>query len=217
MKIAIICAGGPESDVLDFNAFAEEDVLYVGADRGAVHLLNRGVIPDAAIGDFDSVTETEYKQIMESVSYMEKADSEKDETDTELAVLHALSYKPDCVILTGVTGGRLDHAEAALHLIYRLQEENKHIKFLIGNQTNEMSILRAGVHRVTRNERFPYISFFSFIGPVKKLTLTGFKYETVDAMLEMGSTRFTSNETASEVCTISFREGICLMVRSSDS
>src|SRR5690606_15979153 len=107
--------------------------------------------------------------------------------------------------------------EAALHLIYLLQEENKQIKFMICNQTNEMSILRAGVHRVMRNEKFPYISFFSFAGTVKKLTLTGFKYETVDALLEIGSTRFTSNETASEVCTISFREGICLMVRSTDS
>ncbi|BAQ10473.1 thiamine diphosphokinase [Bacillus sp. OxB-1] len=217
MKLAIICAGGPEADVLDLKVFAEEDVMYVGADRGAVHLLSSGIIPDAAIGDFDSVTDAEYNQILESVSYIEKADSEKDQTDTELAVLHALSFKPDRVILTGVTGGRLDHMEAALHLMHRLQEEHKHIKFMISNQTNEISILRAGVHRINRDERYPFISFFSFVGPVKKLTLTGFKYETVDATLEIGTTKFTSNETASEVCTISFREGICLMVRSSDS
>ena len=59
--------------------------------------------------------------------------------------------------------------------------------------------------------------FFHSVGTVTGLTLTGFKYETVDAVLKTGMTLFTSNELAAEVCTISFHEGICLMVRSSDS
>ena len=77
--------------------------------------------------------------------------------------------------------------------------------------------LHLEIHQVTPDDRFQYISFFPFGGAVSGLTLTGFKYETVDAMLETGMTIFTSNELAEEVCTISFREGICLMVRSSDS
>ena len=50
--------------------------------------------------------------------------SEKDETDTHIAILTALDYKPNEIIVTGITGGRLDHYEAALHDICRLQLKN---------------------------------------------------------------------------------------------
>ena len=41
--------------------------------------------------------------------------------------------------------------------------------------------LLPGSHQLTPDDRFPYISFFPFGGAVEGLTLTGFKYETVDA------------------------------------
>jgi thiamine pyrophosphokinase len=217
MKYAVVCAGGPDSEVADLTEFHQGDTVFIGADRGALHLLQRGITPLEAVGDFDSVSEGEYELIAASIQKIGRFRSEKDETDTELAVDRALSYGPDQVILTGVTGGRLDHMESALHLLYRLQTANKQIAFSIRNATNELSIVTAGNHQISPDDRFPYISFFSFGGTVKGLTLRGFKYETVDAVLETGMTLFTSNELATEVCTISFYEGICLMVRSSDS
>ncbi|MBE1553507.1 thiamine diphosphokinase [Sporosarcina limicola] len=217
MKIAVICAGGPESEIVDMLEFIQEDTVFIGADRGALHLLQKGITPLEAVGDFDSVTQSEYERISTSIGIVGRFRSEKDETDIELAVERALTYHPDHVILTGVTGGRLDHMESSLHLLYRLQTENAATSFSIRNPTNEFSILLPGVQRIKPDDSFPYISFFPFGGNVLGLTLTGFKYETVDVLLETGMTRFTSNEPAAEVCTISFREGICLMVRSSDS
>ena len=82
---------------------------------------------------------------------------------------------------------------------------------------NEITILNPGVHVLDREDQFPFVSFFSFGEVVRGLTLSGFKFETTEASLEMGMTKFTSNELAEGVCTISFREGICLMVRSSDA
>ncbi|KAA0966552.1 thiamine diphosphokinase [Sporosarcina sp. ANT_H38] len=217
MKYAVVCAGGPDLEIADLTGFQHEDTVFIGADRGALHLLRRGIVPLEAVGDFDSVTESEYDEIATEVRIIGRFRSEKNETDTELAVERALSYRPEHVILTGVTGGRLDHMESALHLLYRLQTANKHTSFSIRNGLNELSIIIPGIHQVMRNDRFKYISFFSFGGAVSGLTLTGFKYDMVDAVLETGMTLFTSNELAAEVCTISLREGICLMVRSSDS
>lgn len=217
MKYAVVCAGGPDSEIADLTEFHHKDTVFIGADKGALHLLQKGIIPLEAVGDFDSVTESEYDEIAAAVRLIGRFRSEKDETDTELAVDRALSYGPEQVVLTGVTGGRLDHMESALHLLYRLQIANKHTAFSIRNATNELSIVPPGNHQVTPDNRFPYISFFPFGETVTGLTLTGFKYETVDAVLETGMTLFTSNELASEVCTISFHKGICLMVRSSDS
>jgi thiamine pyrophosphokinase len=217
MKYAVVCAGGPDSEIADLTEFHHKDTVFIGADRGALHLLQRGIIPLEAVGDFDSVTKSEYDEIAAAVRIIGRFRSEKNETDTELAVDRALSYDPERVILTGVTGGRLDHMESALHLLYRLQTTYNDTSFSIRNRTNELSIMTPGNYQVMPDDRFQYISFFSFGGTVTGLTLTGFKYEMVDAVLETGMTLFTSNELAEEVCTISYHEGICLMVRSSDS
>ena len=217
MERVIICAGGPSEDLPDMSAYKTEGTIFIGVDRGALHLLNVGIVPNEAVGDFDSVSEEEFSRIQEAVERIDSFKSEKDETDTELAVARAIAYHPKEVIMTGVTGGRLDHYESALHLLFRMQIEHRDVTFLIHNVNNELSIFLPGVHRVKRIAKFPYISFFPFGSVVEGLTLTGFKYETVNTRMEMGMTKFTSNEPISEVCTISFRQGICLMVRSSDS
>lgn len=217
MERVIICAGGPSGEIPDLSVYNIEGTIFIGVDRGAIHLLDKGIVPNEAVGDFDSVSKEEFSRIQEVVKRVDSFQSEKDETDTELAVGRAIAYHPKEVILTGVTGGRLDHFESALHLLYRMQMDHKETSFVIRNATNELSLLHPGVHRVKRIVQFPYISFFPFGSTVEGLTLTGFKYETVNARMEMGMTKFTSNEPISEVCTISFRQGICLMVRSSDS
>lgn len=217
MKYVVVCAGGPVTEIMDLTVFPEDETVFIGADRGALHLLDKGIVPKEAVGDFDSVTKDEYDRIAEAVGIVGRFRAEKNETDTELAVERALLYEPENIILTGVTGGRLDHTESALHLVYRLQKEHPKISFTIRNELNEFSILLPNSYELVKDDCFQYISFFSFEGPVQGLTLTGFKYEMVDATLTTGMTRFTSNELVSRVCTIYFREGICLMVRSSDA
>lgn len=217
MKTVVICGGGPTSEMIDFSAWKEKEVIFIGADRGALYLLQQGVTPTEAVGDFDSISKEEYQRIAQSVQKVDRYRAEKDETDIELAVERALAYEPKQIILTGVTGGRLDHFQSALHLLYRFQLANPSIQFLIRNRLNVISMLAPGLRRISPEPGFPYISFFPFEGKVTGLTLTGFKYETVNANLETGVTMFTSNEPVAEVCTISFRDGICLMVRSTDS
>lgn len=217
MKLAVVCAGGPKEEITNLTQFPVESTVFIGADRGALHLLMAGIIPQEAVGDFDSVSKEEYAEIQSAVNVMDEFCAEKNETDTELAVERALSYQPEQIILTGVTGGRLDHMAASLQLLYRLQMDHPQISFKICNRQNELTILRPAVHQLLYNKSLPYVSFFAFEGAVTGLTLSGFKYETTDETLELGMTRFTSNELATSVSTISFREGICLMVRSSDA
>ncbi|WP_153731243.1 thiamine diphosphokinase [Sporosarcina obsidiansis] len=217
MKYAIICAAGPIEEVVDLEEYNQEDTVYIGVDRGALYLLEKGIQPQEAVGDFDSVSPDEFGKIASSVEVVHRVNEKKDETDTELAVQRALTYEPDYIVLTGVTGGRLDHLQSALHLLYTVQSAHRGVKFKIHNTTNDIRVMLPGVRRVKKDTRYPYTSFFSFGPVVTGLTLTGFKYETVNERLEIGMTRFTSNETVADVCTISFRDGICLMVRSSDS
>ena len=209
--IVAICSGGPLREAV-FELGADR---WIGVDRGAYHLLEQGIVPAAIVGDFDSVTKEEYASISGAVAHVETFQSEKDETDTELALERALAFQPEKVLLTGVTGGRLDHYEAALRSVYRMQLAHPHIRFKIINQQNELQFLTPGHHRLARGGQ-RYVSFFAYGEAVREVTLRGAKYETTDEVIEQGTSRFTSNEIIRDDAYIAFSSGICLMVRSTD-
>lgn len=209
--IVAICSGGPIREA----AFPLKADRWIGVDRGAYHLVERGIIPDAIVGDFDSVTEEEYACISKAVEHVEAFQAEKDETDTDLALERALMYHPQTVLLTGVTGGRLDHHEAALRSLYRYQLLHPHIQFKIINKQNELCFLLPGHHPLEKTIH-QYLSFFAYGETIEEVTLRGVKYETTKEMIEQGTSRFTSNEIVQDDAYIEFTSGICLMVRSMD-
>lgn len=208
--IVAICSGGPIQEV----AFSLTADIWIGVDRGALYLIEHGIHPDRIVGDFDSVTTAEFARISETVDQIEQFQAEKDETDTDLALHVALTYKPAEIILTGVTGGRLDHYEAALRSVYLLQRQYPDIVFKIINPHNTIRFLSPGTHNLDRNPN-TYISFFAYDSSLHNVTIRGLKYETTDEIIRQGSTRFTSNEIKTGG-SISFTGGICLMITSKD-
>ncbi|GAA3323449.1 hypothetical protein GCM10020331_047360 [Ectobacillus funiculus] len=42
-----------------FSQYEDEQVVWAATDRGVYYLLKRGIVPAAAFGDYDSVTEEE--------------------------------------------------------------------------------------------------------------------------------------------------------------
>ena len=208
--IVAICAGGPIHEV----AFSLPVDKWIGVDRGALYLIDHNILPDAIVGDFDSVTAEEFARISNAVAHIEQFQAEKDETDTDLALLQAIQYEPTEIYLTGVTGGRLDHYEAALRSLYTFQTKYPHIMFKMVNQQNEIQFLLPGKHMLKKSD-YTYISFFAYGQTLQNVTLRGVKYETTNETIEQGTTRFTSNEVLSDG-SISFEEGICLMISSKD-
>lgn len=218
MKRVVVCSGGPSKEVVDFKQlpFHTDEAIFIGADRGALWLLEAGIQPNEAIGDFDSLTQEELNFMKQNVRKITELQMEKDETDTHVAILIGLDYKPDEIILTGVTGGRLDHYEAALHDICRFQLENPTITFAIQNNQNIIRFLPQGTHTINLDNHYKYVSFFSFGKSVENMTLQGFLYDVEDEYINVGNAKFTSNELKDRTGTISFTAGICLMIRSSD-
>ena len=217
MRTVVICGGGPKNELMSFQSYYnDEDMVFIGADRGAITLLELGIMPNEAVGDFDSLTSEEFTYLQQSIKSLNPVSSEKDETDAELAIEKALTFKPTHIVITGVTGGRLDHFMAVLNSVYRFQTNYPHITFKIVNKWNEIFLLSAGEHELVKNKDLPYVSFFSFQGIISNVTLNGFKYDVANETIELGNARFTSNELLYEVGSISFTSGICLVIRSSD-
>ena len=217
MTTVVVCAGGPKNELCSFSTFQQQqDIVFIGADRGALYLVEQGITPHAIVGDFDSLTDEEYQAVLAQTKNQQRFQQEKNETDTDLALLKALTYTPQEIVLTGVTGGRLDHYEAAVRSIYRLQKKHPSVELKIMNATNMLQFFLPGTYTIYADDRYRYLSFFAYGETVQDVTLRQVKYETTNEEISLGTSRFTSNEIIGATGSISFSQGICLMIRSID-
>lgn len=104
MSKAVVFTGGGGPDSLPFDLIKRGDYL-IAADSGYDKARALGVDVDYVIGDFDS---TEF--IQEALlKPHERLSSEKDYSDTYLAIEKALLHASDGYVLVGGGGYRLDH------------------------------------------------------------------------------------------------------------
>lgn len=118
MKSIAIVGNGPVELHPEYQLFESEIDMWIGADRGALTLINSKVPIEYAIGDFDSINDEEKVRIQVNSANFEEYPSEKNETDLEIALLKALEFNPSAIYLFGVTGGRLDHELINIQLLY---------------------------------------------------------------------------------------------------
>lgn len=208
MKV-IVCGGGPV-DLVPKDLQAD---YFIGADSGAVHLLQKNIMPNYITGDLDSIRSEDAAKWKDELKTAVKVPAEKDETDTFLALQKAAELAPKQIELIGVTGGRLDHYHAVLHDLLFFQKEYPSIRFSIRDQWNVIRFLTPGQHQLTA-DGYQYCSFYAFEEDVTEVTLKGFKYPVQKEDIQVGSSRFTSNEIIAEFGSIEFSSGICLCIQS---
>jgi thiamine pyrophosphokinase len=208
-----IMGSAPDS-VQDFSMYKKEVDIWIGADRGALTLIDKRMQLDYAVGDFDSINHTEKKKIQDHAAYMEEYPSEKAETDLEIALMKAMELEADQVYLFGVTGGRLDHELSNIQLLYSIV--SKGIRGMIVNENNYLELIFPGTYQITQENHYPYVSFIPFSQHVAGLTLKGFYYPLSDQDIYWGSTLCISNKLIKKNGTFSFSEGILLLIKSRD-
>lgn len=209
MKVAVV-SGAPQAwlDLEDIKSS-----FIIGVDRGALILIKQGICPHLSIGDFDSVTTSELEKIKESSLELIQLPSEKDETDTEVALNYLLNKKVSSINLYGVIGGRIDHTLANIRLL--LQFAKKGLALTLVDKGNYLTVLAPGNYEI-QSPRLPYISFFALESTVTNLTLANLKYPLINYQLKQDDIRCISNETISSSFSVSFDTGYLLMIYSQD-
>lgn len=215
-KVVHAVAGGPKSYIPNLLTYDRDDVFWIGVDRGAYYLLEVGIIPDLAIGDFDSLTENEWSLIEKQVPNIQRYHPEKDETDMELAFNWAIEQQPSIVKVFGATGGRLDHFMANAFMLVNYRLKHKRVAFELIDIQNTFSVFLPGIYRLKKTARKKYVSFIPMSSYVKGLTLEGFKYPLINKTVPQGSSLCLSNELIQQIGTFSFEKGILMMIRSKD-
>lgn len=209
MKALIIAGGKKPSYSLLKNEIKDCSIL-IAADKGVEAYIQNGFFPDYALGDFDSIGE-EYKHILDKIK-VEKFNPEKNNTDTEIAFLKAISLGATEIAFLGVTGTRLDHVMANLGLLREALKRD--IKAYIIDDNNKIYLKNKGIR--LKKEFGDYISFQAFGSPVNNFSIKGSKYELYNHKLLIGDSLCVSNEFIDEYIDISFKEGEVLVIYSRD-
>lgn len=213
----LIVTGGPldlefAKDFLEKRQFD----MVIAVDRGLNAVFKLNLIPDAIVGDFDSVEESvlhDYKNKNENITW-EIHKPEKDETDTELALNTAIRLGCTKLVLLGATGGRQDHFLGNLHLLYACLK--KGVEAGIADERNWITVIEKS--RTFEADKIfgKYISFLPLSEAVKGITLTGFKYPLLKKDITIGTSLCISNELISASGKVEFDSGTLICVESHD-
>lgn len=219
MKRAVIVSGG--SIHRDFAlAFLEknkkENSCLIAADRGLEFFQDTGLVPDIAVGDFDSLS-LRGKQYLDQLTETEiiKLKPEKDDSDTQSAACLAMDRGAKEILIFGATGKRVDHLLANFGLLVLGKKRGAEITLV--DPWNCMKIIASGTVLKRREQFGTYVSFFSLEGEVSGLTLKGFRYPLNRHCLRAEDSGLTvSNEITEEEAMVEYDSGTLLMLMTRD-
>lgn len=211
MDLHILCTAH-NFNVSTIEHYKQSD--WIGVDYGAVILMNHGITPIAAFGDFDSTSVEEFNQLSKLIE-VDRLPSEKDETDLEVAVKFAVTGDYKNVYIHGATGGRMDHFLGNLQLLLNHDVLMSSSDFYIVDNQNVIQVLSTGTHVIEHWSGMAYVSFIPVQDEVI-LSISGLKYELDRAILELGKTRTVSNEFVTKRAEVSVKNGLLIMVQSKE-
>lgn len=188
---------------------------YVGIDRGSLYLLEAGLPLDLAVGDFDSLTPEEKINVFNYAKETLTAPSEKDDTDTQLAVSVVLKHYPEAEIeLIGATGGRIDHFLANLWLVLEDRFRVHSSQITLRDKQNTIQFFLPGTHTILAIPEMKYLAYCCLTA-VSNLTLENSKYTLANHTVAYPMA-FASNEFLTSEAKLSFSTGMVAVIQSKD-
>ena len=201
-KTCLIVSGG------DFSPLPADPTPFdcvIACDRGYEYAQRLGLIPDVIIGDFDSSARPDTAIPVRVHPVM------KDDTDTMLAIRHALEKGFRDISLCCALGGRFDHAFANVQSLAFAAERGA-----VGRILSEDTVITAfpdGCRSFPRRDGWSF-SCFSLSDVCTGVSIRGAKFKCEGADI---SNRFpigVSNVWAEDEITVSFESGILAVIES---
>jgi thiamine pyrophosphokinase len=206
MATVVVLSGGPGSvHVTDLPAGA----TVIAADGGAELARMLGLRVDLVVGDMDSIS----AETLAGIERVERHAVEKDATDLELALVAALRFEPERVLVLGGGGGRLDHLLGGLLLLAAEAYAGVRVDAQFGAAA--VHVIRG--ERTLHGEPGELISLLAMHGPARGVVTDGLVYPLRSETLEPGSSRGVSNVFAGPLARIALEGGVLLAVRPTGS
>ncbi|MEX2161193.1 MAG: thiamine diphosphokinase [Anaerolineales bacterium] len=205
---ALIVANGELDPPRDLDKRLASADLIIAADGGARHCRALGILPQVIIGDLDSLDAKLRADFERQGALILTHPADKDQTDLELALLHAKDAGAQQIVVLAGLGHRWDHSVANLLLAAHAQFSDRRILFLQGEQ--RLFVIRQGSPLAARvGER---VSLLSLGGDAKGVSTRGLKFPLANETLTFGSSRGVSNVVLAEDAAVELKEGCLLCV-----
>jgi thiamine pyrophosphokinase len=195
-------------------ALLHDDDFIIAADGGTRHALALGLMPNVIVGDLDSLPSDFEPSTFNGEIVLYPKD--KNETDLELAIQHALTLKPEQIIILAALGGRLDQTFGNIALVNNLQLAT--LRQAQGNACNLK--LDDGIEEVffcrdhveINGNSGDTVSLIPWQGEVAGIVTTGLKWRLQNETLYPNKTRGISNELIDDSASIQINSGLLLIV-----
>jgi thiamine pyrophosphokinase len=183
----------------------------IAADGGLAHARALGFVPDLLVGDLDSLDPADATEAARAGTEIRRASTDKDESDTELALLEAVRRGGTRVTLLGALGGpRLDHALANVWVLAHPGLAGVEITLLDG--LTRVRLLTGPSTLLLPGETGATVSLLPIGGDADGITTYGLRYPLQDESLRTGPARGLSNVRTTADAAVTLREGRLLVV-----
>lgn len=220
MQVIVLADGAVGSrDALDaaWPGWLAPGAAIVAADGGARHAPMLGLAIDRWVGDGDSLGEAGIAELVAAGVPVDHVATDKDQSDTELAVMAALERSPSAITILGALGGpRIDHAMANLTLLSMPALAGVDVRLVAAD--SRVRLLRApgsdgSPTSVELDGRIgDLVSLLPVGGDAVGVSTVGLAYPLDRETLFDGLTRGLSNRRTAAVASLMLRAGRLLVV-----
>ena len=203
-KALIVCNGNPPPKSL-LSKLWEKTTYRVAADGGANMLLKSKYVPDAVVGDFDSLDPKTRKQMPNS-KFLHIP--EQDTNDADKAVRHCLKLGFKEINFLGADGGRQDQFLSGLEILFKYSKQAHLISW---TQLERMEFInRIWEEKIATGTTLSLLPVF---GGAKGIVTKGLKYALNNQDLSPGkSPSGVSNLVVSNPVSVNIKKGMLLLV-----
>ncbi len=208
----VIVANAPLLRLDPYREMIASADLVIAADGGANALADTGIRPSLVIGDLDSLSAARLAQLAADGVELRRFPREKDETDLELALLHAAAMGATRIDILGALGGRWDHTFANVAMLAMPELKGRQVRLI--DERQRLFLVRD--QATLDGQRGDTLSLLPLTPTARGVTTRGLFYALDDATLYFERARGVSNILIDPPGFISLREGLLLVVQHDD-
>jgi thiamine pyrophosphokinase len=210
MLVVVVASGAMVADDARWLDHAD---LVIAADGGSDSLDTLGRRPDRLVGDLDSTDPTLVARLEADGVPVDRHPTDKDATDTELALRAAADAGATRVVLLGALGGmRLDHELANLLLLADPSLDRLDVRIVRGTTTAR--ILAGGRSVRLEGPVGNLVSLLPIGGDAEGVTTGGLRWPLGGATLRFGASRGISNEITDVPAFVALENGRLVVIES---
>ena len=210
----LIFANGDIEDVGWIRPYLTSTSAIIAADGGTRHLLALGALPDVVVGDMDSIPAEAAAWLDTAVVQRIQFPTKKDETDLELALLHAAAQYAGDILVFGAFGGRVDQTLGNVFLLAHPGLTGRCVELVDEFQRLRLIAADDGVVEVYGRSG-DTLSLIPCGADVQIHATIGLAWPLQQERLAFGPARGISNRMTSDVATVEVGNGrlICIHTR----